>query len=64
MEMPLDEAWNLIEKTALHAQRFSNTRSASQVVAKKGQGMYEVDSSVHKEAQNSALLHEIAMLKK
>jgi hypothetical protein len=64
MDMPFDDAWALIEKTALHAQRFSNSRSSTQTIAKKSMGIYEINANTHKEAQNSALIHEIAQLRK
>ena len=52
MEMALDDAWDLVEKTVLHNQRYSTPRSA-----RKSGGIYDVDTG-------KAIVNEIANLRK
>ena len=63
MDLPIDDEWALIEKTALHAQRYSSSRP-SPSLAKKSGGIYEVDADMHRGIQNSALAHEVAQFRK
>ena len=51
MEMDVDDAWALVEKTALHNQRYSTPRSA-----RKSAGVYDVDTG-------KAIANEIAGLR-